>query len=114
VRAEPGSVDLEWAEKGDDCLSVVVSLDIYGKEAVFRACYVFTDRCYIFLAPESHSSIRVRFRKRRQSAALAQIVAEFSNELIDQRLRLSIAAETRSIRESIVNQAFAEADLNGT
>ena len=34
-----------------------------------------------------------------------------SNELINQRIRLDIAAETKSIRELIVAQAFAEADL---
>src|ERR1700716_3041040 len=105
---EPAPLDLEWAEKGDDCLSVVVHLDVYPKEALFRACYVFTDRCYIFLEPVGDTRIKVRFRKRRQSAALSQIVGEFSNELLDQRLRHSIGAETRSIREMIVTQAFAE------
>ena len=34
-----------------------------------------------------------------------------SNALIDEQLRVSIAAETRAVRELIYRQAFAEADF---
>jgi len=42
---------------------------------------------------------------------LTLIAGEFSVALIDERVRRDIAAETMSIRELIVAQAFAEADI---
>jgi His-Xaa-Ser system protein HxsD len=45
-------------------------------------------------------------------ASLTRIAGEFGNELISQRIRLDLAEETRPVRELIVAQAFAEADLS--
>ena len=42
-----------------------------------------------------------------------ELAGEFSNELVNQKVRLDVAAETKAIRELIVAQAFAEADLLG-
>jgi hypothetical protein len=39
------------------------------------------------------------------------VVGEFSNELINQQVRRDVANETKAVRELIVAQAFAEADL---
>ena len=105
-------VDLAWVEPGEDCLTAIVSTTIYSREALLRACYIFTDRCYLFLEPIDKDRVRVRFRRRRSSAELSRIVADFSNELLNQALRHSIATETRTIRELIVTQAFAEADFH--
>lgn len=109
--SEQAPLDLSWVERGEDCLTVTVSTALYPREALLRACYVFTDRCYLFLQPEGADRVCVRFRKRRQSADLSRIVADFSNELLNQALRFSIESETRGIRELIVTQAFAEADF---
>jgi His-Xaa-Ser system protein HxsD len=66
----------------------------------------------LFLAHEPSSRIvRVCFGKKISDTSLANVAGEFSNELINQKVRLDIAAETRPIRELIVAQAFAEADL---
>jgi His-Xaa-Ser system protein HxsD len=104
---------LEWVEHHADRLVLQADSSLYPDEAVFRACYTFTDRCYLFLEREG-DALRVSFRKRRQSADLNGIVGEFSNELINQRIRHSLARETRAIREMIVSQAFAEAKFDGT
>ena len=104
-------VNLDWADRSEDGLTVLIDLSVYREEALFRACYLFTDRCYIFLDPAGTGQIRVRFRKRDPLASLTRIAGEFGNELINQRIRLDLAEETRAIRELIVAQAFAEADL---
>lgn len=111
MAGEQAPLDLSWVEQGDDCLTVVVSIALYPREALLRACYTFTDRCYLFLQPEDAEHVRVRFRKRRQSLELSRIVGEFGNELLNQALRHSISEETKTIRELIVTQAFAEADF---
>ncbi len=105
--ASPASVN---EEKGE-VASLLVDTTLYTPEALFRACYAFTDRCYLFLKQVSAHEILVEFRRSPSSPALADVVGAFANELIDQRVRADIARETRAIRERIVAQAFAEADF---
>lgn len=102
-----GETDL--ATDGEETLTV--DTELYGLEALFRACYAFTDRCYLFLRDRTPAQVTVVLRKRRSPKTLAALVEEFANELINQRLRVLLAEETREIRERIVAQAFAEGDL---
>src|SRR4030081_3213628 len=92
----------------DDVLSVRVDTTIYGEEALFRACYQFTDRCYLFLRGAEDVTVVVEIKRRDASAELADSAGEFCNELIDQRLRVSISRDTAGERELSVPQAFAE------
>ena len=107
------AVTLPWIQtSAEGALRLSVDLGVYPLEAVLRTCYLFTDRCYLFLAPEEEGgAIRVEFSAKSPSADLSAVAGEFGNELLNQRLRLEIARETRPIRELIVAQAFAEADL---
>lgn len=94
--------------------SVTFEVDtrIYSLEALFRVCYAYTDRCYLFLAPTTQEGVvTVRITGKKQDLDLDIIAGEFSNALIDERIRRDIATETMTIRELIVAQAFAEADI---
>jgi His-Xaa-Ser system protein HxsD len=104
---------MPWVEEvTDEGLCVRVDTAVYSLEALFRVCYAFTDRCYLFLRPEEGSPvIKVMFAGKAPGGDLPSLAGEFSNELINQRVRLQIASETKAIRELIVAQAFAEADL---
>ena len=104
---------LTWIEQlEEDNASMIVDLNVYPLDILFRTCYEFTDRCYLFLIPDKEvSKVRIRFSKKTTIGDLSKLIGEFCNNLIDQRLRRDIAAETRSIRELIVAQAFAESDL---
>lgn len=88
--------------------ALTIDTTLYGRDALFQTCYRFTDRCYLFLRLVTPELVEVEFRARTSGANLDQITGDFSNELIDQRLRADIARETRTIREAIVTQAFAE------
>ncbi|HEX8148483.1 MAG TPA: His-Xaa-Ser system protein HxsD [Pyrinomonadaceae bacterium] len=107
------SPQLSWVQAvADDSLVVAVNSDLYSREALFRVCYLFTDRCYLFLVQEENAPvIEVRFTRKSPDTDLSEMAGEFSNELINQKVRLDVAAETKAIRELIVAQAFAEADL---
>ena len=109
------SPQLSWVQDvADDSLVMAVNGDLYSREALFRVCYLFTDKCYLFLSQEEGSPvIQVRFTRKSPEADLNELAGEFSNELINQKVRMDIAAETKAIRELIVAQAFAEADLFG-
>lgn len=104
---------ISWLEEvSEEGFCVSVDTDIYSLDALFRVCYTFTDRCYLFLQyGERASLVKVRFTRKTPECDLSRLVGEFSNALIDQRVRLQIASETKGIRELIVAQAFAEADL---
>jgi His-Xaa-Ser system protein HxsD len=104
---------ISWLEEvTDDSLCISVDTAVYSLEALFRVCYSFTDKCYLFLQPEEPSSVvRVKFSRKTADCDLPSLAGEFSNELINQKVRQQIASETRAIRELIVAQAFAEADL---
>src|SRR5262249_19046066 len=104
--------ELDWVERKPDHLAIVVDSSLYPDEAVFRACYAFTDRCYLFLERLSPSQLKLHFRARRHAISLMAVAGEFGNELINQRIRYTLARETRPIRELIVAQAFAEAPLD--
>ena len=102
--------DIWWVEVGDDALTLRVDREVYSDEAIFRTCYLFTDRCYLWLDRDGPDHLVVRFRKR-TDADLTHIVGEFGNELINQRLRIALARETHDIRKLIVTRAFADADF---
>lgn len=88
-----------------------VDIQLYGAEPVFQAAYKFTDRCYLFLRRDGVDHLVVEFRPKSQATPIADVVGDFSNELIDQHLRASIAEETRGIRQRLYEQAFGEASL---
>lgn len=96
----------------DGALRITLSLDVYGLQAIFRSCYWLTDRCFVYLAPPTEGLIEVTLiSKKLDSTQTDQLAWDFLNDLIDQRLRIDINAETREIREMIVAQAFADIDV---
>jgi His-Xaa-Ser system protein HxsD len=108
-----GASELPWIEQGNiDHPWMHVNTEVYPLQVLFRACYLFTDRCYLFLSRESESTnIKICFAGKSPDANLKEIVGDFCNELINQQVRLTVAKETQVIRELIVAQAFAEAEF---
>ena len=102
---------LQWVELSDEYLNLRVDISVYSEAALFRACYLYTDRCYLFLSA-TQDRITVEFRRKTADADLQEIAGDFGNELINQRLRADLARETAPIRELIVAQAFAEAEFD--
>src|SRR5262249_13832382 len=104
---------LPWVRTTDKSTACIqIQLKVYPLEVLFRVCYAFTDRCYLFLqSDEDDTNVEIWFTRKETGDDLRVVVGDFSNELINQRVRLDIAEETRGIRELIVAQAFAEADL---
>jgi len=103
---------MEAIIRGDGEITLVVDDAIYSRSALLRACYWFTDRCYIFISRESNGRFAVNFRlKQPDSSGLEDIAGEFTNALLDFQLRADIDRETATVRELIVAKAFAEGNL---
>jgi len=97
---------------GDSTAALQVDTTIYELDAVLRACYKYTDRCFLFLTrePESPNLVNILFMGKGQMD-LANVLGEFCNELVDQSLRIALSREFGPIRELIVAQAFSEGNL---
>jgi His-Xaa-Ser system protein HxsD len=97
---------------GDSTAVLQVDTTLYELDAMLRACYKYTDRCYLFLTrePGTESLVNVFFISKRQSD-LPTVMGEFCNELVDQSLRLALSQEFGPLRELIVAQAFSEGNL---
>src|SRR5262245_3738094 len=80
----------------EDERSLTVDTELYSLGALFRACYAFTDRCYLFLRDAAPARVTVVFRKRQSPKTLVALIEEFANELINQRLRVQLEQETRA------------------
>ena len=94
-----------------DRLVLVINTRVYSLVAIFRTCYIFTNRCYLYLSPEGDSEIKIQIKAKTVGTDLNQVGGDFCNELINQEVRQNLAKETGKIRELIVAQAFAEGNL---
>jgi len=90
---------------------ITVDLAVYPLELVLKTCHAFTGRCHVQLRHESESRLTIEFAPRDERDSLRELAGEFSNALLDFRLRAMVADETRVIRELLVAQAFCEADV---
>ena len=92
-------------------MTITVDLTIYPIELVLRTCHAFTARCHVLPRATETNRVALDFAPRDETDSLRDLAGEFANALLDFRLRSIIAAETQTIRELLVAQAFCEADL---
>jgi His-Xaa-Ser system protein HxsD len=84
-----------------DQISFEVDETVYLLEAIYGACYLFLEKCFIYLSRPRPQVVEVRLTAR-ESATPAQLDAlagEFANELLAQATRLRLAQATARIRE---------------
>ena len=98
------------SRNADGTAILVVQESVYTIDALFKACYLFTDRCYLFLRRAAPGTIEIHITTK-DKTSVDSLVGDFCNELIDHRVRADIARESGKIREMIVAQAFAEGGL---
>lgn len=93
-------------EVSENKLRLVIDSNIFEKEALINSTYKFTDKCYISIALNGEN-FEVLFQSKNQDEILEQISLEFSNEIIDQQIRLQTGREFKEIREQLVKKAFS-------
>jgi len=98
-----------------DSSRLVLEIDtsVYSLSSIFRASYIFTDRCYIFLArsEEAKGVVLVVLSGKDETVNLEKLGGAFFNELVDQNVREGLSRESGELRTLIVAQAFAEGNL---
>jgi His-Xaa-Ser system protein HxsD len=96
-------------------VSFTLDENIYPRDAVFGAAYLFLDRCYLFFTRPGESQVEVRLKPKEETDAegLERLAGEFGNELLNQVVRQRVGESTAQIREYYMAKAFF-ADSNQT
>jgi His-Xaa-Ser system protein HxsD len=94
-----------------DGLLAEVDLQIYGREALMKVVYKFTDRCFIHLQHRDERIVEVRFQPKTSEISLKMVAGEFFNDLLDQQLREVVGRESEQIRNLILAHALSKTDF---
>lgn len=91
----------------------VVSFDatVFDIESVKRAAYRFIDRFSVDIRLDTTSILCVVRVENGSPAAVQRLISDFRSEVLDQDLRMRIAAETSSMRNAILSIAFSASSL---
>jgi His-Xaa-Ser system protein HxsD len=89
-----------------------VDRKIYPMELIFGACFIFIDRCYVYIDRNGADKIKVTLKGKTKltDGQLEALSGEFNNELLNQALRKKIGQTNRRIREYIVSRALFSAE----
>jgi len=90
---------------------------VYSVLAIKKTAYRFGDRFYVTIDQPDDETIEVHLLAKSGPDHPAprvdpsQVAGEFSNQLLDQDLRETVAAQTEGIRNLILAQAFSATSL---
>jgi His-Xaa-Ser system protein HxsD len=86
---------------GSDHISFEVDETLYPLEAIYGACYLFLEKCFIYLCRPRPAVVDVRLTSREPATRteLDSLAGEFANELLSQTARLRLSQATARIRE---------------
>ena len=90
-------------------VSFVLDEELYARDAILGAAYLFVDRCFVFLARPADKQVEVRLKPKEGAAdpdTLEALAGEFANALLDQVVRFRVAETTGRIREYYMARAF--------
>lgn len=99
-------------DQKNNAITFEVNSKIYAKEIVYKACYVFIDKLYIFLAPtEKKDAITVTLRGKDAltKKGLEKLEGEFVNELLNCLVRENVSKRNQKVLEQIVGGAMGAA-----
>lgn len=87
--------------------NLLLSPEVYSKEAILRAAYRFTDAFTIQVVSVT-PQLRVDFESKDEldEASVGNIKNAFINEVLDHQVRIELEAKFGSIRDSIYKAAF--------
>jgi len=101
--------ELQYSEDGRR-VSFVIDEDIYPRDAIYGAAYLFVDRCWLFLARPADRQVEVRLKPKSADGTteetLQALAGEFANELLNQVVRARVGESTKEIREYYMARAF--------
>jgi len=103
-------------ELDDRRVSFVVDEELYPRDAIYGAAYLFVDRCWVFLDKPADRKVSIRLKAKTpvEAAVLEALAGEFANELLNQVCRVRIAESTSKLREYTLARAFFADDTRSS
>ena len=89
-------------------IKIVIDLKVYSLDAIYGATYIFIDQAYIFLDSVGKNKVAVflKSKKKLTKKQIEKMEGEFMNELLNYSLRISLAKNSKKIRERIIEMAL--------
>ncbi len=89
-------------------ISFLLNVDIYPKYVIYKACYTFIDRVYIYLDKPNKENIKVilKGKNKLKGKEMESLKGLFLNELLNVILRENITKRNKKILEYIVGGAI--------
>lgn len=89
-------------------ISFLLNTKIYSRGIIYKTCYVFIDRMYIYLDNPKKDEILVflKGKKELKKQELEKLKGEFSNELLNTILRENLTKQNQKVLEYIVGGAI--------
>lgn len=107
VEGAEGSPELSF-DLDSQRVTFAIDEEIYPRDAIYGAAYLFLDRCYVFLGRPADKTVSVQLRAKTPAdeEALVALAGEFANELLNQIVRVRVGEATARIREYTLAKAF--------
>ena len=91
--------------------SVAFNVDesVFSLDAVYGAAYLFVDRCWVFFTRPQEGVVGVNLKSKANEVTegeLDALAGEFSNELLNQAIRVQLGESTATLREYMMARAF--------
>ncbi len=86
---------------------LIIDTKIYKKDIILKTAYLFLDKWYFFFKEDENKNLILQFTlKDWVKDTLEDIIANFSEEILNNELRASISKENKDIRNEIVKSAI--------
>ena len=104
------SPKIETLDPTTSTLTLSLDIDLYPRDVVYAAAYVFLDRAYVLLDRDgARLLIHLRGKQPLDATVLRAMAGEFGNELLAQALRHRVAKANQRIIEDITALAISGA-----
>ena len=106
--------EIETLDVASATMSLSLDVDLYPRDVLYAAAYVFLDRAYVLLdRVESRFVVHLRGKRPLDEPTLQAMAGEFENELLAQALRHQVVDANQRIIEDVVAVAIAGAAGDG-
>jgi len=101
---------METLDPQTSTMTLSIDVDLYPRDVLYAAAYVFLDRAYVLLDRDgSRFLVHLRGKQPMDEATLRAMTGEFENELLAQALRHRVVEVNQKIIENITTLAIAGA-----
>ena len=90
---------------------IVIDTSVYGEKTALKSAYRFSDKAFIHIQQRAEKQIEVRLRAKNSGDDIDLLAGEFTNDLLEQRLREIVAKETEPIRDLIITHALSKTTI---